>query len=421
MDESSGFFETPARARSLSDGSFERISSNSESYCDIWRADKDGRFRVYKSLKAKYVGDPVYERLLRKEFEIGYSLKHQNICEYYSFVSIPPLGNCIEMEWVDGETLDSLLAREKMNKALTLRVLSEICDALEYMHSKQVVHRDLKPSNIMLTHNGGYVKLIDFGLSDSDSHSVLKGSAGTQLYASPEQLSGGEVDLRSDIYSLGCVIDRLCPTSSGVLPSRASSLRRIARKCTRRDPSRRFQTASEVRRALLNKSSFILVSAAAMLIVCVTALLALRPWQSSDAERLARPSANVPAGVSPSAVASPAAVSPSATISPSAAVPDSVQSVTSSTPPGAAGAVPRSAGSQSAGTSGVASGAAGSSQSAGRSQSGVSRSSASRSASASASRSGTSSKTSSSLSSATTSDQAAIDEIFRQATDLFGE
>ena len=408
MDESSGFFETPTRAQSLSDGSFELISSNPESYCDIWRADRDGRFRVYKSLKTKCVGDPVYERLLRKEFEIGYSLKHQNICEYYAFVSVPPLGNCIEMEWVDGETLDSLLSRGKISKTLAVRLLTEICDALDYMHSKQVVHRDLKPSNIMLTHNGGYVKLIDFGLSDSDSHSVLKGSAGTQLYASPEQLSGGEVDLRSDIYSLGCVIGRLCPTSSSLL--RASSLRRIARKCTRRDPSRRFQTASEVRRALLNKYSFILVSAAAVLIVCVAALLALRPWQSSDAERLARPSANVSAGVSPSAVASPAA-----------AVTDSVQSVTSPLPARASGASPMAAGSQSAGTSGVASGSAGSSQSAVGSQSGVSRSSASRSASASASRSGTSSMTSSSQSSATTSDQAAIDEIFRQATDLFGE
>ena len=390
MDESSGFFETPTRAQSLSDGSFELISSNPESCCDIWRADRDGRFRVYKSLKAKYAGDPIYERLLRKEFENGYSLKHQNICEYYAFVNVPPLGNCIEMEWVDGETLDSLLSRGKISKALAVRLLTEICDALDYMHSKQVVHRDLKPSNIMLTHNGGYVKLIDFGLSDSDSHSVLKGSAGTQLYASPEQLAGGEVDLRSDIYSLGCVIGRLCPTSSGLL--RASPLRRIARKCTRRDPSRRFQTASEVRRALLNKSSFILVSAAAMLIVCVAALLVLRPWQSSDAERLARPSTNVHAGVSPSAVPS-ASVSPSATISPSAAVPDSVQSVPSPSPSRAAGSAPRSAGSQSAGTSGVASGAA-----AGSSQPAVG-----------------------SQATATTSDQAAIDEIFRQATDLFGE
>lgn len=407
MDESSGFFETPARARSLSDGSFELISSNSESYCDIWRADKDGRFRVYKSLKAKYVGDPVYERLLRKEFEIGYSLKHQNICEYYSFVSIPPLGNCIEMEWVDGETLDSLLAREKMNKTLTLRVLSEICDALEYMHSKQVVHRDLKPSNIMLTHNGGYVKLIDFGLSDSDSHSVLKGSAGTQVYASPEQLSGGEVDLRSDIYSLGCVIDRLCPSSSGLL--RASSLRRIARKCTRRDPSRRFQTASEVQRALLRKPSFTAASLLTVLLACTAALLVLRPWQSSDAERLARPSPNVPAGVSPSAVASPVAVSPSAAISPSAAVPDSVQSAPASTPSGASGAAPASAGSKSAGASGMASGSAGSSQSVLGSQAGSARSV------------GSSQSAGGSQSAATTSDQAAIDEIFRQATDLFGE
>ncbi len=405
MDEPSGFFESPARAQSSSDGIFELISGNPESCCDIWRADRDGRFRVYKSLKAKYMGDPVYERLLRKEFEIGYSLKHQNICEYYAFVNLPQLGNCIEMEWVDGETLDSLLAREKMSKLLSLRVLSEICDALEYMHSKQVVHRDLKPSNIMLTHSGGYVKLIDFGLSDSPAHSVLKGSAGTQVYASPEQLSGGEVDLRSDIYSLGCVIGRLCPASSGLLlPSRASSLRRIARKCTRRDPSRRFQTASEVQRALVRKPSFAAASLLTVLLACLAALLVLRGWQSSDAERLASPSAMPsptvsPASVSPSAVPT-AGFSPSETISPSAAVPDSVQSVTSPSPSRSAGA---------------ASGAAGASKSA------ASRSAASRSASASASLSGASSQASASQSSATTSDQAAIDEIFRQATDLFGE
>lgn len=407
MDESSGFFESPVRAQSSSDGIFELISGNPESCCDIWRADRDGRFKVYKSLKAKYMGDPVYERLLRKEFEIGYSLKHQNICEYYAFVNFPQLGNCIEMEWVDGETLDSLLAREKMSKSLSLRVLREICDALEYMHSKQVVHRDLKPSNIMLTHSGGYVKLIDFGLSDSPAHSVLKGSAGTQVYASPEQLSGGEVDLRSDIYSLGCVIDRLCPSSYGLL--RASSLRRIARKCTRRDPSRRFQTASEVQRALLRKPSFAAASLLTVLLACTAALLVLRPWQSSDAERLARPSANVPAGVSPSAVASPVAVSPSAAISPSAAVPDSVQSAPASTPSGASGAAPASAGSKSAGASGMASGSAGSSQSVLGSQAGSARSV------------GSSQSAGGSQSAATTSDQAAIDEIFRQATDLFGE
>ncbi len=186
-------------------GMFELVSSSPESYCDIWRADKDGRFRIYKALKSEYAGDQVYERLLRKEFEIGYSLDHPNICEYYAFVNLPPLGNCIEMEWIDGCSLDSLLPRGTVGKTLAVKIISEICDALSYMHSKQVVHWDLKPSNIMLTYNGNNVKLIDFGLSDTDAHSVLKGSAGTQVYASPELIfrqDGG--------FPLGHILARLC-------------------------------------------------------------------------------------------------------------------------------------------------------------------------------------------------------------------
>lgn len=217
----------------------------------MWRADKDGRFRVYKALKSEYAGDPLYERLLRKEFEIGYSLSHPNICEYYGFENIPPLVNCIEMEWIDGCSLDSLLPCVAIGKALEIKILCEICDALADLHSKQVVHRDLKPSNITLTYNGNNVKLIDFGLSDSDSHSILKGSAGTKVYASPEQISGGEVDFRSDIFSLGCVIDRLSP-----------SFAKVARKCCRRAPEKRFQSALEVKNAITGRHRASLFAAA---------------------------------------------------------------------------------------------------------------------------------------------------------------
>lgn len=243
MDEASGFFETPTEAQSPRQGIFELIRSNPESYCEIWRADKDGRFRIYKALKSEYAGDTVYERLLRKEFEIGYSLSHPNICEYYGFVNIPPLGNCIEMEWVDGLSLDSLLTRGDLGKALTAKIINDTCDALAYMHSKQVIHRDLKPSNIMLTYNGKNVKLIDFGLSDSDQHSVLKGSAGTQVYASPELIAGGSIDYRTDIFSLGCVIAHLSPAYA-----------KVARKCCQRDPSKRFQSALEVKQAINHRS-----------------------------------------------------------------------------------------------------------------------------------------------------------------------
>ncbi len=271
MDEASGFFETPTEAQGPKLGLLELICSNPDSYCDIWRADKDGRFRVYKALKSEYSGDTVYERLLRKEFEIGYSLSHPNICEYYGFVNIPPLGNCIEMEWVDGCSLDTLMPRGGIGKGLASKIINETCDALAYLHAKQIVHRDLKPSNIMLTYNGSNVKLIDFGLSDSDSHSVLKGSAGTQVYASPELVSGGDVDLRTDIFSLGCVIDRLTPAYANV-----------ARKCCRRDPEKRFHNALEVKKAI-NSRSKAPVAAAVILIALISAtLFRATPWKAHE-------------------------------------------------------------------------------------------------------------------------------------------
>lgn len=248
-------------------GMFELVSSSPESYCDIWRADKDGRFRIYKALKSEYAGDQVYERLLRKEFEIEYSLDHPNICEYYAFVNLPPLGNCIEMEWIDGCSLDSLLPRGAVGKTLAVKIINETCDALSYMHSKQVVHRDLKPSNIMLTYNGNNVKLIDFGLSDTDAHSVLKGSAGTQVYASPELISGGNVDYHTDIFSLGCVIDRLNPTYA-----------RVARKCCQRAPAKRFQSALDVKKAIERKPLAPFAVAAVALVLLGSALWLTHPW-----------------------------------------------------------------------------------------------------------------------------------------------
>lgn len=267
MDEASGFFETPTMAQHPRQGMFELVSSSPESYCDIWRADKDGRFRIYKALKSEYAGDQVYERLLRKEFEIGYSLDHPNICEYYAFVNLPPLGNCIEMEWIDGCSLDSLLPRGAIGKTLAVKIINETCDALSYMHSKQVVHRDLKPSNIMLTYNGNNVKLIDFGLSDTDAHSVLKGSAGTQVYASPELISGKTVDFRSDIFSLGCMIDRLSPTYA-----------RVARKCCQRAPAKRFQSALDVKKAIERKPLAPFAVAAVALVLLGSALWLTHPW-----------------------------------------------------------------------------------------------------------------------------------------------
>ena len=228
---------------SLSGAEGPRLIHSSESgWSETWLIDKDGRFRTLKALKPSFRGQTRYESLLRKEYEIGYSLSHTAIREVYDFRNIPELGNCIEMEWVDGVTLAEFLSKGHPGKNTLRKIVLQLCDALSYLHSKQIIHRDLKPSNILITHNGNYVKLIDFGLSDADSWSILKGPAGTESYAAPELLAGDPVDNRTDIWSLGKVISLLLPAE-----------RKIARKCMMENPMERFQDVDEVKAALERK------------------------------------------------------------------------------------------------------------------------------------------------------------------------
>ena len=230
MDSISGFFVDPSVYETEDLGVVERIGGHPDGYCEIYKFDKGGRFRTLKCLQPSYRDNPLYRNLLRKEFEIGYSLSHNHICEYYEWLNHPQFGPCIEMEWVDGRTLEKMLAEEKHPAEVYDKIVTEICEALGYMHSKQVLHKDLKPSNILITYNGNNVKIIDFGVSDADSSSVLKVSAGTAGYAAPEVLKGGKASVRSDLYSLGLVISlfpvrkyasvvkRLCAADPGKRP-----------------------------------------------------------------------------------------------------------------------------------------------------------------------------------------------------------
>lgn len=183
----------------------------SSGYCNLYKAKRYGRWFLLKSLKPEKAADPVYQQMLRKEFEILMRLQHPAIMQTFGMeqVRISSVDEvCIVAEWIDGCTLSDYLCS---NPSLQdrRRIAKELAEALAYIHQQQIVHRDLKPSNIMVTHNGSYVKLIDFGLADTDSHAILKQPAGTMKYMAPEQAAKAIPDVRNDIYSLGIILQEM--------------------------------------------------------------------------------------------------------------------------------------------------------------------------------------------------------------------
>ena len=277
MEETSAFFGSYEELSDGEPGDIQKIHESPESYSILSRMILGGKLVALKSLKPEYVGNPFYEGLLRKEYEIGRSLDHQNICPTLDFMNIPNLGNCIVTQWIDGCSLAewlrtnprrSLSLSKRTDRSAIRKILLELCDALEYLHRNQIIHRDLKPSNIMITRNGQNVKLIDFGLSDADWYATFKNPAGTKDYISPEQMAGDSVDCRADIYSLGKIMQRM-----GVYS-------RIAAVCAAEDRDKRYGSVAEVRSVILEKGKrrhWIAFAAIASVLAIVLSLSLMLP------------------------------------------------------------------------------------------------------------------------------------------------
>ena len=149
----------------------------------LYHAKRYGKYFVLKGLSADCQSITEYLFLQEKEFAFGISLSHPHIAETYSLENVEGCGRCIVMEYVDGTTLAEWLTTNP-SKAARQRVMMQLLDALEYIHSLQLVHHDLKSSNILITRNGQNVKLIDFGLSNTDSTSYNNNSTtDIQLFA----------------------------------------------------------------------------------------------------------------------------------------------------------------------------------------------------------------------------------------------
>ncbi len=233
---SSEFFTTPVATSGYS--RFELLRESG--FNTLYSVEREGKMFVVKALAQSYRGDLLYESLLRKEFEIGYSLDHPNICRTIGLEHFAEVGNAIVMEWIDGRTLDEYISEKRHNQTELQRIVEQLCDALSCAHKRQTIHRDLKPQNVIITYNGDSVKLLDFGLSDTDSHTAFKEPAGSRKYASPELLRGDKIDSRSDIYSLGVIINELFEGQ------RTSKISRIVTRATAYFPNSRYADVEAV-------------------------------------------------------------------------------------------------------------------------------------------------------------------------------
>lgn len=233
----------------------------------VARAKRYGRWWLLKGQNRLVANEVAYQQRLRKELELLMQLQHPFVVAAAGLEHVDGMGDCIVMEYVEGKTLKEWLLAAHPRKERR-RVAMEMAEAVGYIHSKGIVHRDLKPENIIITSNGDNVKLIDFGLADTDSHTILKQPAGTLKYMAPEQMQTAVADVRNDIYSLGVIFSLMNLKWNA-----------ITRRC-QMPLERRYQNVSDLMDAIKKRERRNSVLAWAFIILLVLALAIMVYTQS---------------------------------------------------------------------------------------------------------------------------------------------
>ena len=237
------------------------------------------RYVAIKILHPHLTGDEDFAERFRREARAVAALEHPHIVRVYDFDADEGVAFLV-MEHLEGVSLKSHLhdldcREERMDLEEVVRIVGALTDALDHAHQQGVIHRDLKPSNVFITTNGRPV-LTDFGIArmvDMATITESGGTLGTPAYMSPEQGQGESGDARSDIYALGVLLYQLCtgrvpfdadtpyavilkhitaplPPPRSICPELPESVERVILKALAKDPDDRFQSASEMGRAL---------------------------------------------------------------------------------------------------------------------------------------------------------------------------
>jgi serine/threonine protein kinase len=234
-----------------------------------------------KVINSTYLNSEVARQRFLREARAAAALRHQNVASVFH-LGLDHDSYFYAMEFIDGETVDAYMKHEgRLPPAVALGIALQVTRALAAAAKQQLVHRDLKPTNLMLVDEEGerVVKVIDFGLAksakregeDSGTLTVGGGFVGTPHFASPEQLEERDIDIRSDIYSLGATLYYMLaghppfsgsvaqimsqhlykPLPEGPLAGQPSFVIELLRKMMEKDRAKRQQTPVDLRQDIL--------------------------------------------------------------------------------------------------------------------------------------------------------------------------
>ncbi len=258
-----------------------------------------GRTVAVKIMRADLAHDEIFLTRFRREAHSVAQMNNPNIVNIYdSGEEVVTLDNgqtehlpYLIMEYVQGQTLrDIIKANGALSVSDTEHVMIGVLNALEYSHRMGIIHRDIKPGNIMISEQG-IVKVMDFGIAralDDSATTMTKsqGVVGTAQYLSPEQARGENVDMRSDLYSAGCVlyemltgrppftgdsavaiayqhVSEVAAKPSSIVPGLNPMWDQIVAKAMAKDRQNRYATATEFKNDILTYMNGGLPSAAA--------------------------------------------------------------------------------------------------------------------------------------------------------------
>ena len=260
MAEESNIFDGAPKKCNNTQGFHDFKLLRTTANASLFLAFKAGKRFLIKTTKDN---SEQQNKMLHREYELSIGCDHPHLIHIYTIEESLPFGTGLVMEYIEGRTLNEYLA-ENPSKKERNRIFAELLSAVGYLHKRGVIHNDLKPENILITHADNSLKLIDFGLADSNAEYAMRTLGCTPHYASPElQERNQNIDARSDIYSIGIIMQELLGESA------------ISRRCIKQNPDKRYPNIYALQQAWRNRHNlyYALAATISLLIFIIPTIL----------------------------------------------------------------------------------------------------------------------------------------------------